>query len=81
MHAGDAIKQRIVDYVCKPLYWDKVVDRLHAYDIIITVGKSNELHAHIQIMLPKVQIISFATKDDLASIADVIQKKPSNEEE
>jgi [acyl-carrier-protein] S-malonyltransferase len=81
LHSGDAIKQRVVDYVCKPLHWDKVVDRLHAYDIIIAVGKSNELHAHVQKMLSKVEIISFATKHDLAHIVDMTTIITSNKEE
>ena len=81
LHAGDAIKQRIINYVCKPLFWDKVVDRLHAYDIIITVGKSSILHAHIQKMLPKVEIISFATKHDLANIVNLTKVIISNKEE
>lgn len=81
LHSGDAIKQRVIDYVYKPLYWDKVVDRLHAYDIIITVGKSNELHAHVQKMLPKVKIISFSTKNDLAGVVDITTSITSNKEE
>lgn len=80
LHAGDAIKQRILDYVCKPLFWDKVVDRLHAYDTIITVGKSNELHVHIQKMLPKVEMIPFATKHDLANIVNMTKAITFNKE-
>ena len=77
---GEQVKENVIDSIHMPIYWNRVLDSLAGYDMIIQVGPGDQLTALAKEKYPDKLIITVQTKQDLEELAPYLPKDESNTE-
>ena len=72
---GKKVKDYLVKSINLPIKWNKIMDNLADYDLIIEIGPGKGLSELIKTKYPEKTVISFNTKSDLEEIKKLLFKE------
>ena len=77
---SDQIKTNVTESIREPVLFNKVLDSLAAYELIIQVGPGDELSKLVKEKYPDTIIITVQDKEDFEQLAPYIPEKTTNTE-
>ncbi len=77
---GEQVKENVIDSIHMPIYWNRVLDSLVGYDMIIQVGPGDQLSALAKEKYPDKLIITVQTRQDFEELTPYLSKDESDTE-
>lgn len=77
---GDHVKTNVTESIREPVLFNKVIDALAAYELIIQVGPGEQLGKLVKEKYPDTMVIIVQDKEDLEKLAPYIPEKTTNTE-
>jgi len=71
---GEQVKDTVIDAIRTPIYWNRVLDSLVKYDMIIQVGPGDHISALAKKRYPDKLVFTIQSKQDLEKLAPYLLK-------
>ncbi len=71
--SGEDIKRRIIDQITAPIQFQRALQTLHDYDLLIAVGPGTEIFQMLQAYYPEKKCVVMNKKNDIETIKNIIQ--------
>jgi [acyl-carrier-protein] S-malonyltransferase len=78
---GQSIRAAVLEHITSPLYWDKVMDYLHDYDVLIEIGPGTMLRDIAQMLYPEKIVMSVNNKADINKLKEIVEAQKDQEKE
>lgn len=75
MRLGKEIENCAVSWITQPVLWSSIVDKLHAYDLLIEIGPGTQLRDMLKKRYPDKKIVSVNNRSDIEKVKSMLNIK------
>jgi len=69
---GQSLRAAVLEHMTSPLLWDKVMDYLHDYDVLVEIGPGTMLSDLAKKLYPEKTILSINTRADIEKLKEIV---------
>jgi len=80
LSSGSQIKSNIIQRIIEPVYFNRVIDALIGYDLIVQIGPGSHLSSLVKEKYPDKIVLTVQSKEDFDALSEYISKGKSDTE-
>lgn len=80
VETGDQVRSRVIEHIYTPVKWEKVIDSLADYDVLVEVGPGTMLSTLAKLQYPDKIIMSINKRSDITDLKKILEPQPPTPE-